>query len=76
MAVVTVIRMYQKTLSLDHGILGKIVSPQGYCKFHPTCSDYGAQAIIKHGVIKGGWLTTKRVFRCNPFSHGGYDPVP
>ncbi len=46
------------------------------CRFYPTCSHYGYEAIEKHGVIKGGWLTVKRVARCNPFCKGGYDPVP
>lgn len=75
-SLIFLIRIYQKTLSLDHGILGKFFTPQGYCRYHPTCSEYGAQAIARHGVIKGGWLTVKRVFRCNPLSKGGYDPVP
>jgi putative membrane protein insertion efficiency factor len=46
------------------------------CRFYPTCSEYGYEAIAKYGVIKGGWLTIKRVARCNPFCKGGYDPVP
>ncbi len=46
------------------------------CPFYPTCSDYGLEAIKKHGVIKGGLLAIWRILRCNPFSKGGYDPVP
>jgi uncharacterized protein len=46
------------------------------CRFYPTCSEYGYEAIGKYGAIKGGWLTIKRVARCQPFSKGGYDPVP
>ena len=46
------------------------------CRFYPTCSEYGYEAISKYGLIKGGWLTIKRVARCNPFCKGGYDPVP
>jgi len=42
----------------------------------PTCSHYACEAIEKHGVIKGGWLTVIRLGRCNPWSRGGYDPVP
>ena len=46
------------------------------CKFTPTCSEYGIQAIEKYGAFKGGILTLWRILRCNPFSKGGYDPVP
>ena len=46
------------------------------CKFIPTCSEYGIEAIEKYGALKGGFLTIWRILRCNPFSKGGYDPVP
>ena len=46
------------------------------CRYVPTCSHYGYEAITKHGLIKGGLLTTKRLLRCHPFSRGGVDPVP
>jgi putative membrane protein insertion efficiency factor len=62
------IRLYQETLA--KGV------PANTCRFHPTCSHYGYQAIYKYGVLKGGWLATWRVLRCNPFNRGGYDPVP
>lgn len=45
------------------------------CKFYPTCSEYTRQAIEKYGVVKGVWLGTKRILKCNPFSKGGYDPL-
>jgi putative membrane protein insertion efficiency factor len=46
------------------------------CRFHPTCSSYGEEAILRHGLIKGGLLTSWRILRCQPFSKGGADPVP
>lgn len=48
----------------------------GQCKFHPTCSEYGYQAVCEHGFIRGVALTFRRVVRCHPLSHGGIDPVP
>ena len=44
--------------------------------FYPTCSNYGLEAIEKHGAFKGGWLTIKRILKCHPFHPGGIDPVP
>jgi putative membrane protein insertion efficiency factor len=46
------------------------------CRYTPTCSEYGKQAIEKYGALKGGWLTMKRIARCNPWGGHGYDPVP
>ena len=46
-----------------------------HCKYEPTCSEYARQAISKYGVIKGVFLSVKRIIRCNPFSKGGYDPL-
>lgn len=46
------------------------------CRFTPTCSQYGLEALRKHGLIKGGWLTLKRILRCHPWGGSGYDPVP
>ena len=57
----------------------KYISPAfpGKCRFIPTCSEYGLEAIEKYGALRGGWLTFKRLLRCNPFNHGDvYDPVP
>lgn len=46
------------------------------CRFYPTCSHYGLEAIIRFGPIKGSWLTIKRIVKCQPFHPGGFDPVP
>ena len=63
------IEKYQKHISL-------FLESKGIkCKFCPTCSEYTKQAIIKYGAIKGLFFGMKRIFRCNPFSKGGYDPV-
>lgn len=72
--ILRMIKLYQKTISFDHGVLSTLF-PGGYCKFQPTCSDYTYLAIEKYGLIKGGLMGLGRVFRCNPFSKGGHDPV-
>ena len=46
------------------------------CRFHPTCSQYGMEAIETHGALKGSYLTTLRILKCHPFHPGGFDPVP
>lgn len=61
------IRLYQKYLS-------PLKSTK--CPYIPTCSQYGIEAIEKYGALKGSLLALWRILRCNPFSHGGYDPVP
>ena len=55
----------------------KYISPMKTtkCPYFPSCSDYGLEAIRKHGVMKGGLLAVWRILRCNPFSKGGYDPL-
>lgn len=56
----------------------KYISPmkRTKCPYIPTCSEYGLEAVIKYGALKGSLLTGWRILRCNPFSKGGYDPVP
>ena len=61
------IRLYQITLS---PYIGRA------CRYTPTCSNYGIEAIRKHGPFKGTWLTIKRVLSCNPWGGSGYDQVP
>ena len=64
---IKLIRLYQKYLSPLKTVK---------CPYTPTCSNYGIEAIEKYGAIKGGLLALWRIIRCNPFSKGGYDPVP
>ena len=61
------IRAYQKVVSP--------ALPANTCRFYPSCSHYGYQAIYKYGVFKGSIMAVWRVLRCNPFNPGGYDPV-
>lgn len=63
---ILVIRMYQLFIS-------PLFPPT--CRFYPTCSAYAIEAIAKKGVLKGTWMTIKRLFKCHPFHPGGYDPV-
>ena len=67
---IKLINWYQKNIS--YWLENKNIR----CKFYPTCSEYTKQAINKYGVLKGCTLGLKRIIRCNPFSKGGYDPVP
>lgn len=61
------IRLYQNTMS-------KVLP--SVCRFRPTCSQYAFEAVQRYGFLRGTWLAAKRVVRCNPFTEGGYDPVP
>lgn len=72
--IINLIKIYQKTISLDHGFL-KFLYPHGYCRFRPTCSEYAILAIEKKGLIKGLILAIWRILRCNPWNKGGYDTI-
>ena len=61
------IRIYQKFIS-------PLKPPT--CRFYPTCSHYGLEAVKRFGPLKGSWLTIKRLLKCHPFHPGGIDPVP
>jgi hypothetical protein len=66
--VLAIILLYQKTLSK--------VLPGDTCRYYPSCSHYSYQAIYKYGVLRGILMGSWRILRCNPFSQGGFDPVP
>jgi len=66
-ALLGLIRLYQLTLSPWLG------NP---CRYEPTCSRYAAEAIERHGALRGVWLAAKRLGRCHPWGRSGYDPVP
>jgi putative membrane protein insertion efficiency factor len=66
-AAIKLIELYQATFSPDHGLLRHLF-PYGYCRHHPTCSAYGKQVIVQHGVIIGAGKIFWRVLRCNPWT--------
>ena len=66
-ALILVVRGYQVALSP--------LLPAS-CRYYPSCSTYAIEALQRHGALRGGWLTLRRLARCNPFRPGGYDPVP
>jgi putative membrane protein insertion efficiency factor len=69
-----ILKVYKATLSPFLAILTG--GPGTGCRFSPTCSEYFVEAIEVHGWMVGGWLGIKRIFRCHPWGHSGYDPVP
>lgn len=71
--IIFLIKVYQKSLSPDHGFLK--IKFLGCC-YYPSCSQYLVQAIDKHGAIKGSYMGLRRLFRCHPLSKGGVDHLP
>lgn len=65
--------LYQRALSPLLALLDVV---GGGCRFQPTCSHYCAEALREHGTVRGGWLSVKRLARCQPWGGSGYDPVP
>ena len=69
--------MYKRWISPPlHALGGTLLPMRGGCRYHPTCSEYAAVAIARHGWGRGSILATRRLLRCHPWSHGGFDPVP
>lgn len=69
------IRLYQKTAFFRQPIFKLLWLSDASCRFQPTCSEYCYQAINKYGMIKGSLQGLRRIFKCHPWSHGGFDPV-
>lgn len=71
-------KMFSSILILMIIFYKKAVSPhfRSVCRFYPSCSTYALQSIKKHGVVRGCYLTARRLLKCHPFHKGGYDPVP
>ena len=61
-------------LAFYRRLISPLLGPR--CRYVPTCSTYGVEAVQCHGALRGSWLTLKRLLRCHPFAEGGYDPVP
>lgn len=75
--IVQIITGYQKYFSLDQGKIPYFLGIQKQtCIYYPSCSEYMKEAVQRHGVVKGLYLGTKRIGRCNPFSTPGVDEVP
>jgi len=75
---ITTLTMIEKLLQLMIRAYQLLLSPflGNHCRFTPSCSHYASECITRYGAWRGGWLTLKRLARCQPFCDGGYDPVP
>ena len=75
----TALRVQVRVVLAGLSVYKAVVSPlffTGACRFLPTCSDYAREAVIRHGVVRGGWLALRRLARCHPLCEAGHDPVP
>lgn len=68
------VRFFQTTFKVYYWVLSPLLGNR--CRFAPSCSEYAHQALERHGVISGLWLTLKRISRCHPWGGDGFDPVP
>ncbi|MDX8380325.1 MAG: membrane protein insertion efficiency factor YidD [Gallionella sp.] len=67
-------RILIKLIHLYQYLISPLSPPS--CRFIPSCSHYASESLAKHGLLKGAWLSIKRIARCNPWHPGGYDPIP
>ncbi|MFC0864451.1 membrane protein insertion efficiency factor YidD [Sphaerimonospora cavernae] len=69
-----VARVLLALIKFYRAFISPVLGPR--CRFEPSCSAYGLEAIAVHGAVRGVWLTVRRIGRCHPFHPGGFDPVP
>lgn len=67
-------KIISSIIGLYRYLLSPILGPS--CRFTPTCSEYAQTAVMRFGVLKGGWISIKRIVSCHPWGKSGYDPVP
>jgi putative membrane protein insertion efficiency factor len=68
------VRLVLKLLAFYKRFVSPLLPPA--CRFHPTCSEFAGEAVRRYGLVRGGGLAARRLFRCHPFHPGGFDPVP
>lgn len=66
--------LFIRLIKLYQYLISPLMPPA--CRFTPSCSQYSIEVLAKHGIIRGSWLSIKRILRCNPWNRGGYDPAP